>query len=148
MAITYHVKSNVFQLDGKDFTYLIGVYDNKFLTTLYYGKKIEIFGKSKTEETAKKEGLELVARVPFNPQIASLADAGEIYDHPLHPYSQSLLSAVPIPDPRREKNRKRIPYEPGEYDPSATLREVLPGHWVYCSESEGEKWKNGNSTGF
>ena len=42
------------------------------------GKKIEIFGKSKTEETAKKEGLELVARVPFNPQIASLADAGEI----------------------------------------------------------------------
>ena len=42
------------------------------------GKKIEIFGKSKTEETAKKEGLELLARVPFNPQIASLADAGEI----------------------------------------------------------------------
>ena len=42
------------------------------------GKKIEIFGKSKTEETAKKEGLELVARVPFNPQIACLADAGEI----------------------------------------------------------------------
>ena len=42
------------------------------------GKKIEIFGKSKTEETAKKEGLELLARVPFNPQIASLADSGEI----------------------------------------------------------------------
>lgn len=42
------------------------------------GKKIEIFGKSKTEETAKKEGLELLARVPFNPQIASLADEGEI----------------------------------------------------------------------
>lgn len=42
------------------------------------GKKIEIFGKSKTEETAKKEGLELLARVPFNSQIASLADSGEI----------------------------------------------------------------------
>ena len=42
------------------------------------GKKIEIFGKSKTEETAKKEGLELLARVPFNPQIASLVDSGEI----------------------------------------------------------------------
>ncbi len=42
------------------------------------GKKIEIFGKSKTEETAKKEGLELLARVPFNPQIAALADSGEI----------------------------------------------------------------------
>ncbi len=42
------------------------------------GKKIEIFGKSKTEETAKKEGLELLARVPFNSQIAALADSGEI----------------------------------------------------------------------
>ena len=42
MAITYHTKSNVFQLDGKDVTYLIGVLDNKFLLTLYFGKKIEI----------------------------------------------------------------------------------------------------------
>lgn len=42
MSITYHAKSNVFQLDGKDVTYLIGVLDNKFLLTLYYGKKIEI----------------------------------------------------------------------------------------------------------
>jgi len=42
------------------------------------GKKIEIFGKSKTEETAKKEGLKLLARVPFCPQIAALADEGEI----------------------------------------------------------------------
>ncbi len=42
------------------------------------GKKIEIFGKSKTEETAKKSGLELLARVPFCPSVASLTDAGEI----------------------------------------------------------------------
>ena len=42
------------------------------------GKKIEIFGKSKTEETAKAQGLELLARVPFCPDIASLTDNGEI----------------------------------------------------------------------
>ena len=42
------------------------------------GKKIEIFGKSKTEETAKEQGLELLARVPFDPELAALCDAGEI----------------------------------------------------------------------
>lgn len=42
------------------------------------GKKIEIFGQSKTEETAKEQGLELLARTPFDPSLASLVDAGEI----------------------------------------------------------------------
>ena len=42
------------------------------------GKKIEIFGKSKTEETAEEQGLELLARVPFDPELAALCDAGEI----------------------------------------------------------------------
>ena len=58
MAITYHVKSNVFQLDGKDFTYLIGIYDNKFVTTLYYGKKIEIL---------HPERLSVVRELGFSP---------------------------------------------------------------------------------
>ena len=75
-------------------------------------------------------------------KIVELAESEALFKNPLHPYTKSLLSAVPIPDPRREKNRKRIPYEPEKYDPSAALREVVPGHWVYCSESEGEKWKN------
>ena len=47
MSITYHVQSNVFQLDGKNSTYLIGVYDNRFLTSLYYGKKLEILNPSR-----------------------------------------------------------------------------------------------------
>lgn len=42
MAITYHVQSNVFQLDGKNSSYLIGVYDKRYVTSLYYGKKLEI----------------------------------------------------------------------------------------------------------
>ena len=42
------------------------------------GKKIEIFGKSKTAETAKEQGTELLAQMPFDPSLASLCDAGEI----------------------------------------------------------------------
>ena len=53
------------------------------------GKKIEIFGKSKTEETAKEQGLELLARVPFCSDIASLTDKGEI-----EKFSGDYLDAV------------------------------------------------------
>ena len=83
--------------------------------------------------------------VMYMGKIVELAEAEALFQNPLHPYTKSLLSAVPIPDPRREKNRKRIPYEPVADDPTAELREVLPGHWVYCAEREGERWKN---TGF
>ncbi len=41
-------------------------------------------------------------------KMVELADAGEIYSHPLHPYSQSLLSAVPVPDPKKARANKRI----------------------------------------
>lgn len=41
-------------------------------------------------------------------RMVELADAGEIYDHPLHPYSQSLLSAVPVPDPKIARANQRI----------------------------------------
>ena len=80
--------------------------------------------------------------VMYMGKLVELAESEELFKNPLHPYTKSLLSAVPIPDPRREKNRVRIPYEPGCSDPSAAFREVLPGHWVHCSEQEGEKWKN------
>ena len=41
-------------------------------------------------------------------RMVELADAGEIYDHPLHPYSKSLLSAVPVPDPKIARANQRI----------------------------------------
>ena len=80
--------------------------------------------------------------VMYKGKLVELAESEELFANPLHPYTKSLLSAIPIPDPYREKNRVRIPYEPAEADPTATFRELMPGHWVLCSEQEGEKWKN------
>ena len=44
-------------------------------------------------------------------KMVELADGAEIYDHPLHPYSKSLISAVPIPDPKIARANKRIPLQ-------------------------------------
>ena len=68
--------------------------------------------------------------VMYMGKLVELAESEELFQNPLHPYTKSLLSAVPIPDPRREKNRVRIPYEPACSDPAAAFREVTPGRWV------------------
>ncbi|MGB3161439.1 ABC transporter ATP-binding protein [Carnobacterium sp.] len=77
-----------------------------------------------------------------NGKLLELAAADEVYNRPLHPYTESLLSAVPLPDPEYERNRVRTPYirreENGE--PEA-LREITPGHYVYCRESDIEALK-------
>ncbi len=73
-------------------------------------------------------------------KIVELTTSDELFAHPLHPYTKSLLSAIPLPDPREEKKRKRITYNPmAEHDYSVekpSLHEIRPGHFIYCSESE------------
>jgi oligopeptide transport system ATP-binding protein len=77
-------------------------------------------------------------------KIVELATSEELFAHPLHPYTKSLLSAIPQPDPEYEKNRKRIGYNPlAEHDYSVdkpTLRELKPGHFVNCNDVEYEKY--------
>ena len=78
-------------------------------------------------------------------KMVELADADELFNNPMHPYTRSLLSAIPLPDPEYEKNRKRITYVPlRDHDyqnEQPTFREVTPGHFVLCSDSEEKKYK-------
>ncbi|WAA11862.1 ABC transporter ATP-binding protein [Fervidibacillus halotolerans] len=78
-------------------------------------------------------------------KLVELAPSDDLYKNPLHPYTKSLLSAIPLPDPDYERHRKRIRYNPSvhQYSDSDKLamREVAPGHFVYCSEKEFEQYK-------
>ena len=73
-------------------------------------------------------------------KLVELADSDELFRHPLHPYTRSLLSAIPQPDPNYEKNRKRIVYNPiADHDyrtSQPSFREVCPGHFVLCNDEE------------
>lgn len=76
--------------------------------------------------------------------LVELTTSDELFAHPLHPYTKSLLSAIPVPDPHYEKQRKRITYNPlASHDYSVdkpTLREVAPGHFVHCNQAEFDKY--------
>jgi len=78
-------------------------------------------------------------------KMVELASSDELFAHPLHPYTKSLLSAIPLPDPHSEKNRQRITYNAlAEHDYSVnkpTMREITPGHFVYCNDEEELKYK-------
>lgn len=77
--------------------------------------------------------------------MVELADSDELFRHPLHPYTKSLLSAIPQPNPFTEKRRTRLVYKPNEvHDYSKqkpTFREILPGHFVLCNDEEEKKYK-------
>ncbi len=76
--------------------------------------------------------------------MVELADADELYDHPVHPYTKALLSAIPQPDPLSEKNKERLYYNPSIHDYSVEqprFQEIRPGHFVYASDSEMEKYR-------
>ncbi len=83
--------------------------------------------------------------VMYYGKMVELATSDELFAHPLHPYTKSLLSAIPLPDPEYEKTRKRFIYNPlAEHDYSVeqpTLREVAPGHFVLCNSEEFKKYK-------
>ena len=77
-------------------------------------------------------------------KLVELGTADELYENPLHPYTKSLLSAIPLPDPNYEKTRKRIKYDPSMHDYSTESPEwveIRPGHFIYGSKSELEQYE-------
>ena len=68
--------------------------------------------------------------VMYRGRIVEMGSAECVYNNPQHPYTKSLLSAIPLPDPREEKNRKRLAYKGEGFSEEASLQEVEPGHFV------------------
>lgn len=82
--------------------------------------------------------------VMYMGKLVEVANADDLYRHPIHPYTRSLLSAIPQPDPVFERKRVRIPYDPQvhQYDQEQPrYYEILPNHQVYASPSEYETYR-------
>lgn len=83
--------------------------------------------------------------VMYYGKMVELATSDELFAHPFHPYTKSLLSAIPLPDPESEKKRTRVVYNAlAEHDYSVdkpSMREIAPGHFVYCNDKEEEAYK-------
>ena len=82
--------------------------------------------------------------VMYNGKVVEMAPSEELFNNPMHPYTVSLLSAIPQPDPDYEKNRQRIHYNPRQHQyltDLPTLQEIGPNHHVYANKAEFELMK-------
>ncbi len=82
--------------------------------------------------------------VIYKGKIVEIAEAEELFDYPLHPYTHSLISAIPIPDPKLEKNKVLYTYDPSIHDYSEEQPELVcigHDHYVYGSKKEIEEYK-------
>lgn len=82
--------------------------------------------------------------VIYKGRVMEIAETEELFRYPLHPYTKSLLSAIPVPDPRIEKDKKLFVYDKKMHDYSVeqpSLVDIGNGHMVFGSPSEIEKYK-------
>lgn len=80
----------------------------------------------------------------YKGNIVEVAEAEELFDFPMHPYTHSLISAIPIPDPVLEKNKELYTYDPSIHDYSVDKPELVDignNHLVYGNEAEIEHYK-------
>ena len=88
--------------------------------------------------------------VIYKGRIVEVAEAEELFNFPLHPYTHSLISAIPIPDPQLEKNKVLYTYDPSIHDYSEDKPEFVDighNHWVYGNRAEIEKYKASREKG-
>ena len=77
-------------------------------------------------------------------KIVEIAETEELFRYPLHPYTKSLMSAIPVPDPIIEKSKKLFVYDPSIHDYSVDKPEMVDlgnGHFIYGNKGEIEKYK-------
>lgn len=77
--------------------------------------------------------------------LVELADTEELFAHPMHPYTQALLSAIPMPDPEHEKQKVLKVYDPSQHDYSVDKpkwMEIRPNHFVWANKVEFNKYKS------
>ncbi|GBG96067.1 ABC transporter ATP-binding protein [Lactococcus termiticola] len=76
-------------------------------------------------------------------KMLEIGTSDEVYNNPIHPYTKSLLSSIPAPDPISEWERTPLVYDPTtELDgQERELREIVPGHFVYSTEDEAEEYR-------
>ena len=82
--------------------------------------------------------------VIYKGDIVEIADAEELFDYPLHPYTRSLISAIPIPDPQLEKNKVLFTYDPSVHDYSEDKPELVDighNHFIFGNAKEIEEYK-------
>ncbi len=82
--------------------------------------------------------------VIYKGDIVEIAEAEELFNFPLHPYTKSLISAIPIPDPELEKNKELFSYDPSVHDYSEeapALHDIGHGHFVFGNTAEIEEYK-------
>ena len=80
----------------------------------------------------------------YKGEIVEVAEAEELFDFPMHPYTRSLISAIPIPDPVLEKNKELFTYDPSVHDYSADKPEMVDighNHFVYGNKAEIQRYK-------
>ena len=82
--------------------------------------------------------------VMYGGRLVELGNSKDIYAKPIHPYTKSLLSAIPLPDPEYERHRMRTRYDSSMHDYSIEqpqLVEILPDHFVLGSPCEIERYR-------
>ena len=82
--------------------------------------------------------------VIYKGNIVEIASTDELFDYPLHPYTHSLISAIPIPDPILEKNKQLYTYDPSVHDYSTDKPQLVNighDHWIYGNQEEIRKYK-------
>ena len=77
-------------------------------------------------------------------EIVEIADSETLFCYPIHPYTVSLLSSVPMPDPVVERTRRHIDYDPSVLDQSGaprSMQEIRPGHFILATDKELEDYE-------